>query len=234
MSKFLKDLEPGSVYVTISLPQTKEIIGPIDPVNRGLSSRPCEVNIATYETHCAQDLAHEEFDWGLYFHRGVRDGIWYHLTRRNDTQFRSSTRFDLDRRQVESSPRLQRNVVGLVRVLHVSQHLCEELAWYMDWLAGESYRTAARSFIWVTSMYLRTWHHIVRASNTPSLTYGAKFDVNQFLRETLNFAYGDVDYAVGGQLPRPIIRSIFGTELGISEQDGINDGVSQGHKKAHR
>jgi hypothetical protein len=72
-------------------------------------------------------------------------------------------------------------------------------------------------------MYLRTWHHIVRKLEHPSLGYGTQFDVNLFLREALSFAYAEVPYAMGGQLPRPIIKSAFGIELGVAEGDACSN-----------
>ncbi|GAO18995.1 uncharacterized protein UV8b_00108 [Ustilaginoidea virens] len=221
MTRAVKDLEAGSVYITISLPHPVDDDVEFRIRIRDRKPGPSgEIDIATYETHCTRDLAQEEFSWGLYFHRASRDGVRYSLKRQQGgSAGRRSALFRLDRQQVSSSPRLQCQVVGLVRVLRVPPILCEELTWYMDWLALQSHVTATRSFIWATSMYLRTWHHTVRMLNNPSLAYGTRFDVNLFLREALGFAYAHVDYAMGGQLPRPIIKSAFGTELGVLEED---------------
>lgn len=225
MARPVKDLEPGSVYVTMSISRFSEGRAML-PIYGRNSSTYCEVDIATYETHCAQDLAREEFNWGLYFHRGHQDGVWYNLRRHDDLKCGPCrTLFDLDRQHVTASPRLEGQVVGLIRVLRVPQILCGELTWYLDWLAWESYVTASRTFIWVTSMYLRTWHHIIRMLNNPSLAYGSQFNVNLFLREALDFAYENADYATGGQLPRPIIKSAHGTELGIPGEGGINESL---------
>ncbi|KZZ96127.1 hypothetical protein AAL_04423 [Moelleriella libera RCEF 2490] len=260
MSKPLRDLEPGSVYITISLPQTSLAASTATAAtgtrftsnfsgasgscdgsgSGGFTSSPFarDIDIATYETHCAQDFtAQEEFAWGLYFHRATQDGLWYNLRRYHHYDLDNSRGayaglapaaglFALDRKLMMLSPRLQHRVVGLVRVLRVPKLLCGELTWYMDWLALESYATATRSFIWVTSMFLRTWHHFLRILDKISIVshsdaaaavaaYGAQFDVNLFLREALCFAYGNVEYAVGGQLPRPIMKSVFGIDLGI-------------------
>ncbi|KAG5995282.1 hypothetical protein E4U52_000198 [Claviceps spartinae] len=176
----------------------------------------CGVDIATYETHCAQGLAQEEFSWGLYFHRGRQDGIWLEL-RRNHNRIAEDdgddddecqprpTLFELHRHRLYASPRLQ----------------CRVLTWYLDWLALESYSTASRTFIWATSMYLRMWHHIVQMLNKPMLVYGAQFDVNLFLREALRFSYENADYSIGGQLPRPIITSVYGTELDLPDETNV-------------
>ncbi|KAG5953690.1 hypothetical protein E4U53_003677 [Claviceps sorghi] len=222
MARPVKDLEPGSVYITISIPYSLARSTPMPIIGRR-PSESREVNIATYETHCAQDLAQEEFSWGLYFHRAQQDGIWYNLRKEDDDIRYPSlpSLFSLHRQHVTASPRLQCQVIALVRVLRVPRSLCNELTWYLDWLAWESYATATRSFIWVTSMYLRTWHHIIRMLNNPSLAYGSQFDVNLFLREALNFAYENAEYALGGQLPRPIIQSAYGTELEIPIEHGV-------------
>ncbi|KAG5980146.1 hypothetical protein E4U55_004351 [Claviceps digitariae] len=224
MARPVKYLEPGSVYITISMPRslTRPATMPV-PIYGRKPSESREVDIATYETHCAQDLAQEEFSWGLYFHRGDQDGIWYNLRRQDEhIRYRACpTLFNLHRQHVTASPRLQSQVVGLIRVLRVPRILCDELTWYLDWLAWESYGTATRTFIWVTSMYLRTWHHIIRVLNNPNLAYGSQFDVNLFLREALNFSYENAVYALGGQLPRPIIKSAYGTELEIPGEHGV-------------
>ncbi|KAG5929676.1 hypothetical protein E4U42_005108 [Claviceps africana] len=196
MARPVKDLEPGSMYVTISIPYALVRSTPIPPITCRRPNESREVNIATYETHCAQHLAQEEFSWGLYFHRAQQDGIWYNLRRQDD---------DTRNRSCPSLFSLHR------------QH--------------ESYATATRTFIWVTSMYLRTWHHATRLLNNPNLAYGSQFDVNLFLREALNFSYENAEYALGGQLPRPIIQSAYGTELGIPAKHGVKQSLvmSQQH-----
>ncbi|OAA39112.1 hypothetical protein NOR_06372 [Metarhizium rileyi] len=213
----VKQLESGSLYVTISLPYPIEDGNAASRHNLNSNSHR-GIDIATYEIHCAQDLAQEEFNWGLYFHRGNQDGIWYTLTRQDLTNYTGPTLFQLSRQQIKSSPRLHCQAVGLVKVLRIPEILCRELTTYLDWLALGSYGTVTRTFIWVTSMYLRTWHHIVRKLGSPALGFGTQFDVNLFLREALSFAYAEVRYTIGGQLPRPIIRSAFGIELGITEE----------------
>ncbi|OAQ64101.1 hypothetical protein VFPPC_05437 [Pochonia chlamydosporia 170] len=218
MAAPIKELEPGSLYVTVSLPHPIDNKDMVSKHSFG-SSLPREIDIATYEIHCAQDLAQEEFNWGLYFHRGHQDGIWYCLTRQNVADYGSPTLFQLWRQQLRTSPRLHCQVVGLLRVLRVPDILCDELTGYLDWLALGSYGTVTRTFIWVTSIYLRTWHHIIRKLDNPSLKYGTQFDVNLFLREALSFVYAHVQYAIGGQLPRPVIKSAFGVELGTAEKD---------------
>ncbi|KHN98635.1 uncharacterized protein MAM_03759 [Metarhizium album ARSEF 1941] len=219
MASPIRDLDAGSLYVTISLPYSIED-GDAASRHKLNSNSPCGLDIATYEIHCAQDLAQEEFNWGLYFHRGNQDGIWYALTRQDVINYSAApTLFQLSRQQLKSSPRLHCQVVGLVRILRIPPILCRELTTYLDWLALGSYGTVTRTFIWVTSMYIRTWHHIMPKPENPALGQGIQFDVNMFLREALSFAYAEVQYAIGGQLPRPIIKSAFGLELGVTEGD---------------
>ncbi|KAG5942441.1 hypothetical protein E4U59_001118 [Claviceps monticola] len=57
--------------------------------------------------------------------------------------------------------------------------------------------------------------------NNPMLTYGARFDVNLFLCEALRFSYENADYSIGGQLPRPIITSAYGTELDLLDETNV-------------
>ncbi|KAG5915825.1 hypothetical protein E4U61_004210 [Claviceps capensis] len=172
----------------------------------------CGVDIATYETHCAQDLAQEEFSWGLYFHRGWQDGIWSNDGDDDDSECRPRpTPFKLHRHRLSASPRLHCRAVGIIRVLRVPCILCDELTWYLDWLALESCGTASMTFIWATSMYLRTWHHIIQMLNNPMLAYGARFV----------FSYENADYSIGGQLPRPIITSAYGTKLDLLDETNV-------------
>ena len=214
MGKPTKELEPGSLYVTVALPKPQ--LGSDErvdiPVRYDKPPVLCDVDIATYETHCTPDLCPEEFNWGLYFHRGRQDGVALNL-KRGTHGFLSY--LELDRRNTTASPRLDLRVVGLVRVLRVPDFLSDEILWYLDWLALESAGSTNRTFIWATSMYLRTWHHIVQNLGYHHLSYGLQFDVNLFLRESLLFSYGEVKFALGGQLPRPILRSAFGTEIGV-------------------
>ncbi|KAG6180575.1 hypothetical protein E4U36_004740 [Claviceps purpurea] len=228
----VKSLEAGSVYVTVSLPCSYSSSTAM-PIYGRKRKAACGVDIATYETHCAQGLAQEEFSWGLYFHRGRQDGIWLELRPNHnyavedngdddDSECRPRpTPFKLHRHRLSASPRLHCRVVGIIRVLCVPCILCDELTWYLDWLALESYGTASRTFIWATSMYLRTWHHIVQMLNNPMPAYGAQFDVNLFLREALRFSYENADYSIGGQLPRPIITSAYGTELDLLDETNV-------------
>ncbi|KAG5954825.1 hypothetical protein E4U58_007459 [Claviceps cyperi] len=225
----VKNLEAGSVYVTVSLPSSYSS-SPTMPIYGRKRRAACGVDIATHETHCAQGLAQEEFIWGLYFHRGRQDGIWLELRRNynhvveddDDDECRlRPTLFELHRHHLSASPRLQCRVLGIIRVLRVPCTLCDELSWYLDWLALESYSTASRTFIWATSMHLRTWHHIVQTLIKPMLAYGARFDVNLFLREALRFSYENADNSIGGQLPRPIITSAYGTEMDLPDETNV-------------
>lgn len=247
VSRELKSLEPGSLYITISVPRPS-LDEPCGPPFRYLPYLPKDLDLASYEVSCAQGLDREEFDWGIYWHRGHGDGTWYRLRRVSSTidagmgkSLVGSTGdmgaledganaagplsfYALSRQEMHQSPRLQTRVAGLVRVLRVPKPLDRGLTHYLDWLASQSASSATRSFIWASSMYLRTRRHF---SPDPydkvSDVVATGFDTTGFLQEALQLAYKEVWYGLAGQLPRPVVASAYGVEL-LLRPSGANAG----------
>jgi hypothetical protein len=177
MSRGEQHLVPSSLYITISLPRRQierlralEIIHNVPP-----AQLPADFDPGNYETACAQGRRFEEFDWGLYVHRGLRDGTWYALHRNETVEggscyggfiYSCFSPFRLVRREMEQSPRLHQHVVGLVRMLSLSPGpgpsspntdntvtntagiiSASQMTRYFDWLTGQTAPQATRSFI---------------------------------------------------------------------------------------
>lgn len=237
----IKEHHAGSLYVTIAIPQAEQ-----SPPAEYLSYMPEDFNTSSYETYCAEGYGREEFDWGLYWHRDTGDGIWYGLEQREDTsadglglgmrQASITTRtgkmmkytgypiFSLSRHEMQRSPRLYARVVGLIRVVHVPPSIVDELTTYLDWLTAHAAVTATRSFIWAASLFLRAHRHaaaVLRGAASASDDCSVLgFDINGFLWEALEFGYGEVWYALAGQLPRPILVSTFAVDVSVDEMEG--------------
>ncbi|KAK4067190.1 uncharacterized protein Triagg1_7918 [Trichoderma aggressivum f. europaeum] len=251
VSRELKTLEPGSLYITISVPRSSSH-GPDSPVS--CYYPPClseDLDLASYEVSCAKGIDREEFDWGVYLHRGYGNGTWYELRRVScaidagiddgallgssgrasmgsiagagtgdgdgaSVVARSLPFFTLSRREMRLSPRLQTRVAALVRVLRVPESFADGLTPYLDWLAVQTAPSATRSFIWASSMYIRTRHHFSAYTNGTVGDGDAAatgFATTGFLQEALHLAYKEVWYGLGGQLPRPMMASAFGVEM---------------------
>ncbi|KAM0512958.1 hypothetical protein ACHAPE_008318 [Trichoderma viride] len=84
ISRELKTLEPGSLYITISVPPRsgaqQHLHGPFSDFHY-LPYLPHDLDLASYEVSCAEGIDREEFDWGVYLHRGHGNGTWYGLRR---------------------------------------------------------------------------------------------------------------------------------------------------------
>ncbi|UKZ80367.1 hypothetical protein TrVFT333_008125 [Trichoderma virens FT-333] len=241
ISRELKTLEPGSLYITISVPRSKSHqhygLGSDVSYPTSLSE---DLDLALYEVSCAKGIDREEFDWGVYFHRDYGNGTWYGLRRLSSTidtgmdGTRGSSMssmgttnmgdgasvpcslpfYTLSRQEMRLSPRLQTRVAALIRVLRVPDCFADGLTPYLDWLAVQTAPSAMRSFIWATSMYLRTRHHFSTYLNgTAGDVAATGFTTTGFLQEALDLAYKEVWYGLGGQLPRPMIASAFGVEI---------------------
>lgn len=84
ISRELKSLEPGSLYITISVPPRS---GAQQQQQQQFSDfhylpyLPHDLDLASYEVSCAEGIDREEFDWGVYLHRGHGNGTWYGLRR---------------------------------------------------------------------------------------------------------------------------------------------------------
>ncbi|KAL7963740.1 hypothetical protein V8C34DRAFT_5960 [Trichoderma compactum] len=253
VSRELKTLEPGSLYITISVPRSSSH-GPDSPVSYPTCLSE-DLDLASYEVSCAKGIAREEFDWGVYLHRGYGNGTWYELRRVSCTidagidgalgssgmssmgiavadmgdgdgasvVARSLPFYTLSRREMRLSPRLQTRVAALVRVLRVPESFVDGLTPYLDWLAAQTAPSATRSFIWASSMYIRTRHHFsAYANGTVGDVAATGFTTTGFLQEALHLAYKEVWYGLGGQLPRPMMASAFGVEMLVGEASTAN------------
>ncbi|PON25821.1 hypothetical protein TGAM01_v205258 [Trichoderma gamsii] len=80
ISRELKTLEPGSLYITISVPPRSGAHQSFSDFHY-LPYLPHDLDLASYEVSCAEGIDKEEFDWGVYLHRGHGNGTWYGLRR---------------------------------------------------------------------------------------------------------------------------------------------------------
>lgn len=255
VSRELKTLEPGSLYITISVPRSgSHQLYSSDLTFNYPPYLPSDLNLASYEVSCAEGVDREEFDWGVYWHRSHGNGTWYGLRRVGSTidtgmggALGASMAnmgdganvacplpfYTLSRQEMRLSPRLQTRVAGLVRVLRVPDPFADRLTTYLDWLAVQTAPSATRSFIWASSMYLRTRRHF---SADPHGRVGdaaaTDFDATGFLQEALHLAYKEVWYGLAGQLPRPMMASAFGVELLLMEAGTAN--AQQQQQKANQ
>ncbi|KAL7782953.1 hypothetical protein V8C43DRAFT_190640 [Trichoderma afarasin] len=126
--------------------------------------------------------------------------------------------YTLSRLEMRLSPRLQTRVAALIRVLRVPDSFADGLTLYLDWLAEQTAPSATRSFIWASSMYIRTRHHFSAYTNGTAGDVAATGFTTGFLQEALHLAYKEVWYGLGGQLPRPMMASAFGVEMLMGEE----------------
>ncbi|KAH6990294.1 hypothetical protein EDB80DRAFT_168600 [Ilyonectria destructans] len=220
----VRDLQPGTLYLTISTSHTPE--RDTGNVRDYHSYLPNTLDPTIYETSCAQGYGNEEFQWGLYWHRGLGDGTWFMLHRLlfippGGIPGVTHPMYILDQQEMSQSPRLFAHVIGLVRVLRVPEALAADLTSYLNWLAPQAAMQAHRSFMWASSVYLRTRRHVAKMQG--AVDRGAEgFDITVLLYEALNFAYGEVWYGLSRQLPRPIMASDAGLAM-VTGEDRESD-----------
>ncbi|KAI5462869.1 hypothetical protein BGZ63DRAFT_422286 [Mariannaea sp. PMI_226] len=209
----LKALEPGNLYMTISLPpnRTRNYEPNLQQDCRMYIPEPPDPQDPGYlEAVIAQANTVEDFQWGLYYHRGLRDGTWYTLQRVQslpDDAILGITHpmFELKRREVQASPRLDWDVIGLVRLMKTPFDVAGTLTSYLDWLTPLAAMQAQQTYLWATSVYFRTRRHVLKLQNKSEYPES----VTRLLEECLEFAYSEVWYALGRQLPRPIFSSAW-------------------------
>lgn len=210
MSCIVRDLHPGALYITISVPSLPPASYP--------PRIPKDFDPNEYETSNFE--GHEEFDWGVYLHRGPGDGIWYILHPEPHPEWTfARPRYTFEVRSTRTSPRLDPSVVGLVRILHVPDYLMHGFAGYLAGVAAHKSINVHRSFIWATTVYLRARMDLEESPYSVTQDVTSDFDAERFLCETLVFAYGEVLFALGGQLPRPILMSQFGVDVRSLDDD---------------
>ncbi|KAH7127647.1 hypothetical protein EDB81DRAFT_145882 [Dactylonectria macrodidyma] len=217
----VRDLQPGTLYLTISTTHAPERDTGV--AHDYHSSLPNTLDPSIYETSCAQGYGNEEFQWGLYWHRGLGDGTWFMLHRLlfippGVIPGVTHPMYMLDQQEMSQSPRLFAHVVGLVRVLRVPETSTSDLTSYLNWLAPQAAMQANRSFMWASSVYVRTRRHVAKMQGLVDRA-AEGFDITVLLYESLNFAYGEVWYGLSRQLPRPIMVSDAGITMVSAEKD---------------
>ncbi|VUC33632.1 unnamed protein product [Clonostachys rosea] len=230
MASIRNHLRSGSLYITISIPPLLAYQKPST-----LSYPSClspNYDVTNYELECAHGFGNEEFNWGLYFGHDETNGTWYNLRRVSPTNIDRAMpippAFQMIKKDVPiASLRLNTMVVGLIRVFAVDPEANTDahaggLRSYLDWLTANLAIQATRSFLWVVGAFVRCRQHVAKAHG---LSDPGTFNISHFLHEALTFAYVEVWYAIGGQLPRPTISSELGAALVLDE---ISDGNRAG------
>lgn len=216
-----KKMDPASLYITIATPRLPPHQNQhLEPY---LSYVPQFFDPGSYETGCAHGIGTEEFEWGLYWYDAPGSGTWYTLSKvekepelakdehGNWHKLPSPPSYTLVQHNIPPSHlRLDKRVVGMIQVLSIPIKNDAELSPYLDWLTDHTSKSATRTFIWAASAYLRCRLHVAKIHRT---TDEKKFEVKSFLCEALGFAYGEVWYGLGGQLPRPVMVSEYGAHL---------------------
>lgn len=104
---------------------------------------------------------------------------------------------------MEQSPRLFSHVVGILRLPHVPDIPGLEIPRYLDWLGPELAVKETRSHLWAMLLYIRMRKHFTKRKRE-KLEVG-KLDITALMCEALRFGYTEVWYAMGRQLPRPVM-----------------------------
>lgn len=267
MSSHGETLHPGALYLTISLPSrlhSRPWDLPGQMTDAYPTQLPDDLDPETYEA-TSEGACNEEFDWGLYWHRGPGDGIWYTVRRKTHRELPPPPGFDIKpppgfdytpvyinngmkpndfalehtllvpcANNMEQSPRLRHSIVGMVRIAKQSEFTPDEdLESYLNWLTVHMSGGVNKSFVWATAVFMRVRSHLVEKASQDAPEDEAiqmedeketgtvvkewqapDFEPEGFLTEALGFAYQETAYALSGQLPRPILLSKYGIEVG--------------------
>jgi hypothetical protein len=137
--------------------------------------------------------------------------------------------------------RMKRSIVIILNVFGVPKPLGDVVTKYVGWLLRHTARTASRTFIWAATGYIRSREHVAGLFTEGDFS-GNTFVVNGFLREALGLAYSELGYAIGGQVPRPVIVSRFAVTIveeklvdadeDLSMVEGLDDNEGQGDKES--
>ncbi|KAF5016805.1 hypothetical protein F66182_11392 [Fusarium sp. NRRL 66182] len=190
MSYPIQQLQPFTLYMTISLPEDRppHVISPI----------------YDHDTTTLQILKDKagayvegsgDFDWGVYWHRGRGDGTWYTYRFSHPGLYSGPPGFYKPwvyrRYDIKESPRLHHQVVGLIRVMRVPESVGPELTEYLDWLAERTSSKAMSDEAWAAAISLRTRKHVAKMRGV--VDKGAEeFDATGLICQTLQFAYREV------------------------------------------
>ena len=204
MSYPAQDLQPNTLYLTISTPEAPaSAIAHIYDVDmtwlQGALAAPME--------------GADNFEWGIYWHRGHQDGTWYMMHRAGDPELPTyqlglKMKHPFKSMEMRQSPRLHHHVVGLIRLMRITDLTGPEITTYLDWLAPRAAMKAQRSVMWAMTVYGRTRKHVAKVRGVCELG----FDTSGLIREVLQFAHREIWYSLAGQLPRPIFQPPVGVE----------------------
>ena len=210
MVQYHRDLSPGTLYITITLPQP--LLYAQAPENDFPPTNPETFDVRYYETHGTHGYGREEFEWGVYLHHGPgysAVGTWYKLAQDPTLPDDASQRI-LERQDMMQSPRLFPQVVGLISILQFPHDgspgkASNKLTAYLDWLATRAMSPFFCSYLWAMVIIMRVRRHMAKILG--GVDDQDSFDSYGFLTETLEFAYEEVWYGLAGQLPWPILES---------------------------
>lgn len=244
------ETQPGTLLITMTIPPhriNKSQNGEIDY----LPYLPFDFDLQNYEVACAHGFGSEEFDWGLYWYKNPNEGIWFTLQKVPQPAAAAAANPMMPR---ENHPlalptgvppsytvvrysatlnqlRLSSSVVGLIRLLTVPPEadFADEsggaMLEYIEWLTTNLATTSSRTCLWAVGTFVRCRLHVARIHELGELP---AFDLTVFLREVLTFAYAEVWYALGGQLPRPTLISTFGSGLVlVLPETNVNEAQAQ-------
>ncbi|KFA63903.1 hypothetical protein S40285_03741 [Stachybotrys chlorohalonatus IBT 40285] len=201
-----KFLQPNSLYITLAIPHSHTT--PTYPTRVSTN-----FDADAYITGSSGGRGPEEFEWGIYWHREYRDGVWYQLER--DGFQEGSTmipRYKHLRWDVPSSPRLEKYVVCIVRMVRLNRPFDHDLAPYIDWVAQSLAKTSIRSILWATTIYFRVRNHLLERADVIRRSI-SEFTLREFLIQVLTFAYASLPTCFEGLLPRPIMITRYGIHL---------------------
>ncbi|KAF4976658.1 hypothetical protein FZEAL_6707 [Fusarium zealandicum] len=181
-------LEPDTLYLIISIP------GDDYQANVRLYDR-ATTTIDVVSTSSNDGLgAHvggtEYFEWSLYWHRKLGDGVWYMVRPEGPNiavDLLASTERNLvfDRVETIQSPRLYLHVVGLVRLMRTPDLASHQVTSYLDWLSPLATSRASCSVMWASSVYVRTRLHVAMVRGV--VDEGAEdFDATALICESLH------------------------------------------------
>lgn len=203
----MDELVPGTLYLTVKIPRGL----PYAPL-RGPGKRienPTQPNLQRYCFHGTFGDGPEELEWGLYLHREPKDGIvgkWYTLRSGPSKHEDGKPEYTFNMRDMPHSPRVVHYVIGLIRILEMPVAIIPRVISTMDRMGPKFISRAHTSYIWATSLYVRTRRFV--ASKLRIVDRATEnFDFEILIKEHLEFIDDEYWYARMRQLPRPITSS---------------------------
>ncbi|KAJ3530046.1 hypothetical protein NM208_g9496 [Fusarium decemcellulare] len=189
-----QELQPNTLYLTISVPEAQpHLIA---------NTYDCDITALEHHNRATDDgsgtniKGTDDFEWGIYWHRGPRNGTWYTLRRDcPEVRMRMPTlihKINIYRSfEMKESPRLYHHVVGLVRLMEITGTVGSQITAYLDWLAPRAANKTSRSIVWAIAVYLRVRRHVAKARGQVD-TGAIEFDSTGLICLSLKFAYREV------------------------------------------